>query len=105
MKLSPEEDLFLRHWMFEQFHYEMGPGPAKRLQLEHRAIPAQLSILIAAGMPDPADQKSAALGPPPAEAPEWPWKEEEFAARLTEAHAALATKNHAGQSHVVSALK
>src|SRR5262245_9987987 len=89
MKLSREEDLFLRHWMFEQFHYESGPGPAKRLQLEHGAIPAELSILIAAALPDPAAQQAASFGPPPAEPPAWPWAAEGFRARLAEARLAL----------------
>ena len=75
--------------MYEQFHYESGPGPAKRLQLEHRVIPAELSILIAAALPDPTDQKVAASGPPPAEAPCWPWTEEEFRGRIAQARAAL----------------
>ena len=90
MKLSREEDHFLRHWMFEECHYESGPGPAKRLQLEHRAIPAEMSILIAAAMPDPADQRAAGLGPPPADVPRWPWTEERLRSRLAEASAALA---------------
>jgi hypothetical protein len=69
MKLFPEEELFVRHWLFEQFHYESGPGPAKRLQIEHQGLPAELSVLIAAAIPDPAEQKVAALGPPPGELP------------------------------------
>jgi hypothetical protein len=103
MKLSPEELLFLRHWMFEQYHYESGPGPAKRLQLERRVIPAELSILIAAAMPDPIDQKTAALGPLPAEAPKWPWTEEEFQTRLSEARAALAAIGQDDKGRMVSA--
>ena len=93
MKLSPEEEVFLGHWLFEQFHYEAGRGPAKRLQLEHGAVPAQLSVLIAAAIPDPLDQKAASMGPPPAEAPTWPWNEVEWPVRLAEAHAALARIN------------
>jgi hypothetical protein len=54
MKLFPEEG-FLKHWLFEQFHFENGPGPAKRLQLDHGAVPAHLSVLIAAAIPDPLD--------------------------------------------------
>ncbi len=93
MKLSHEEDLFLRHWLYEQFHYASGPGPAKRLQIEQRAIPANLSVLIAAAIPEPAEQRAAALGPPPAEVPTWPWTEEGLHARLAEAHSALAEMN------------
>jgi hypothetical protein len=91
VKLSPKEHLFLKHWLFEQFHYESGPGPAKQLQLEHSAIPAELSILIAVAIADPRDQKTAAVGPPTADAPKWPWNEEEFHVRLAEARAALAS--------------
>jgi hypothetical protein len=90
MKLSREEELFLRHWLFEQFHYESGQGPAKRLQIEHGVIPANLSILIVAAMPDPADQKKMAVGPPPTKPPSWPWNDEQFRARLVEARGALA---------------
>jgi len=100
MKLSPEEDLFLRHWMFEEFHYESGPGPAKRLQLENRAIPAELSILIAAALPAPADQKAAGLGPPPSDVPLWPWTEQGFRARVVEARAALTTRSEDKQRRV-----
>ncbi len=103
IKLSPEEELFLRHWLFEQFHYESGPGPAKRLQLEHRAIPAELSILIAVAIPDPADQKAAGIGPPSVEEPKWPWTEEGFQFRLTEARAALAAMNPDKPTRAVSA--
>ena len=88
--------------MFEQFHYDSGPGPAKRLQLEHRTIPAELSILIAAAIPDPADQKAASLGPPPPGLPQWPWTEEGFHARLTEARSALAAMSQDERSHTVS---
>jgi hypothetical protein len=62
MKLSRDEEVFLRHWLYDEFNYESGPGPAKQLQLQHRAIPADLSILIAATIPEPADQKAACLG-------------------------------------------
>ena len=27
MKLSRDEELFLRHWMYDEVHYEEGPGP------------------------------------------------------------------------------
>src|SRR5262245_31714469 len=54
MKLSPEEMHFLRHWMYDEMHYQEGSGPAKQLQREHRAISANLAVLIAAAIPDPA---------------------------------------------------
>jgi hypothetical protein len=102
MKLSHEEDLFLKHWIFDEFHYESGPGPAKRLQLEHRVVPAELSILIAAAIPDPADQKTAALGPPPVGVAKWPWTEEGFHARLAEARLALASQTHEKPGRMLS---
>jgi hypothetical protein len=89
MKLSPDEERFLRHWMYDEWHYREGRGPAKRLQLEHRAIPADLATLIAAAIPDPAEQHAAGIGPPPSEPPRWPWTEESLRARLAEARAAL----------------
>jgi hypothetical protein len=90
MKLSHDEDLFLRHWMYDETHYQTGRGPAKRLQLEHRAIPAELSVLIAAAFPELADQEAAGLGPPPSEPPKWPWSSATLIARVAEARAALA---------------
>jgi hypothetical protein len=102
MKLSREEDVFLKHWIFEEFHYESGAGPAKRLQLEHRVVPAELSILIAAAIPDPADQKIAALGPPPADEPKWPWTIEGFRPRLEEARAVLVARSQDKPGGVVS---
>jgi hypothetical protein len=72
MKLSPEEEIYLRHWMYDELHYQEGPGAAKRLQLEHGVVPADLAALIAAAIPAPADQQAAGLGPPPAAAPIWP---------------------------------
>jgi hypothetical protein len=85
MKLSPDEDLFLRHWMYDEAHYERGQGPAKRLQLEYRVAPADLALLIAAAIPDLGAQESAAHGPAPAGSPKWPWTEEALRARLAEA--------------------
>src|SRR5438874_1281745 len=54
LKLSPEEELFLRHWMYDEVHYKEGPGRAKSLQLQRRAVPADLATLIAAAIPRPA---------------------------------------------------
>jgi hypothetical protein len=89
MKLSRDEEVFLRHWMYDEVHYRDGQGPAKRLQLEHRAVPADLAVLVAAALPDPADQEAAGLGPPPVEPPTWPWSEQMLGARLSEARAVL----------------
>src|SRR3954451_18428993 len=90
MRLSRDEERFLRHWIHDEARYQEGPGPAKRLQLQHRAIPADLAILIAAAIPDPTDQEEIALGPPPFEPPTWPWSEEAWRKRVSEAQAALA---------------
>ncbi len=89
MKLSHDEEVFLRHWMYDEFHYREGLGPAKRLQIQHRAVPADLAILIAATLPDPSDQETAGFGPPPSEAPAWPWSEESLRSRVADARAAL----------------
>ncbi len=75
MKLSREEEAFLRHWMFDEVHFLNGPGAAKRLQVAQRAIPADLAILIAAALPDVAEQEAAGQGPATTEAPVWPWSE------------------------------
>src|SRR5689334_5090991 len=90
MKLSREEELFLRHWMYDEVRYQAGQGRAERLQLEHRAVPADLASLIAAAIPDFAEQQAAGLGPPSDPSPRWPWTEESWGARLTEARAILA---------------
>jgi hypothetical protein len=90
MKLSRDEEVFLRHWMYDEVHYQDGLGPAKRLQLQHRAIPSDLAVLIAAAIPEPIDQEQAGLGPPPAEPPIWPWSEALWAERISKARAVLA---------------
>lgn len=92
MKLSREEELFLRHWMYDEVHYEDAPGPAKRLQIEHRAVPADLAILIAAGIPDPLEQERAGLERPSADPPTWPWSDDSLHARVSEARAALSAQ-------------
>jgi hypothetical protein len=89
MNLSRDEAVFLRHWMYDEVHYRDGCGPARWLQFEHRVLPADLAVLIAAAFPDLADQEAAGLGPPPAEPPTWPWSEEMLGARLSEARAVL----------------
>ena len=89
MKLSPDEEMFLRHWMYDEVHYEEGPGPAKRLQVQHRAIPGDLAILIAAAIPDPLEQERAGLDRPSVDPPTWPWSHESLRARIAEARAAL----------------
>jgi hypothetical protein len=89
MKLSPEEMHFLRHWMYDEMHYQEGSGSAKQLQRAHHAISANLAVIIAAAIPDPAEQWAAGVGLPPAEPPTWPWSKAALEARLAEAHALL----------------
>jgi hypothetical protein len=62
LTLSPEEEFFLRQWMFDEVHFEEGQGPAKRLQVAQGVRPAELSLLIAAVLPDPAEQQAAVCG-------------------------------------------
>jgi hypothetical protein len=73
LKLSHDEEIFLHHWMYDEVHFGEGQGPAKRLQVQHHAVPANLAVLIAASIPEPSDQEAAGLGPPPAEPPSRPW--------------------------------
>ena len=47
MKLSGDEEHFLRRWIYDEVHYQEGMGPAKQLQLHHQVRPADLAILIA----------------------------------------------------------
>src|SRR5689334_5539825 len=89
MKLSRDEELFLRHWIYDEAHFRDGVGLAKRLQVENRVVPADLAALIAAAIPDPRDQEEAAFTPPSI-SPRWPWPGDVFQTRLTEARAALA---------------
>jgi hypothetical protein len=77
--------------MYDEVHFQQGQGPAKRLQIEHGAAPADLGVLIAAAMPVPAEQEAAARTPPK-EFPKWPWSGEALPARLSEARAILAQR-------------
>jgi hypothetical protein len=90
MRLSREEENFLRRWMYDEMRYQEGIGPAKRLQLQHQAVAADLATLIAAAIPDPAEQEAAGLGPPSSEPPTWPWSANSLRSRLAEARLALA---------------
>jgi hypothetical protein len=104
MRLSREEEVFLRHWIYDEAHYLDGPGPAKRLQVQHGVSPADVAVLIAATIPDPADQEAAGLGPPPAEGPRWPWSDEAFQRRVTAARDVLAEQHRRkGAGHVANA--
>ena len=63
MELSRDEELFLRHWIYGEAHFLSG-GTAKRLQVEHHVAPANLAALIAAAIPDSAEQTEATTNPP-----------------------------------------
>jgi hypothetical protein len=100
MKLSRDEELYLRHWMYEEMRYREGPGPAKRLQFDRGVPSADLAALIAAAISVPADQEAAGRGPPPEQAPAWPWTAESFQDRLREAHRQLADRAADGRGFV-----
>jgi hypothetical protein len=93
MKLSTEEEAYLRHWIFDEARYQEGQGPAKQLQLQHGATPAELAVLIAAALPDPAEQEAAAHGLSPTEPPVWPWSEVGFRSRMAEARVILGNRD------------
>jgi hypothetical protein len=97
MRLSRDEELFLRHWMYDEVHYQERVGPAKRLQRQHQVVPADLAILVAAALPDLAEQERAGRTAP-AEPPTWPWSDKTLAARLAEARATLAERACAGET-------
>ncbi|HZU39009.1 MAG TPA: hypothetical protein VFA18_23990 [Gemmataceae bacterium] len=90
MRLSRDEEAFLRHWMYDEVHYQHGPGAAKLLQVQHRVAPADLAVVIAAAFPDLAEQQAAGLSPPPSEAVSWPWSDAALQERLRQAQALLA---------------
>ena len=98
MKLSRDEETFLRHWMYDELHYRDGAGRAKQLQLQHRAIPVEIATIIAAAIPDLADQMAAGEGPPPEGNPIWPWSEPELSTRLAEARMQLRVQEPAAAS-------
>ncbi len=93
LTLSPEERFFLRQWMFAEVHFEEGQGPAKRLQVAQGVRPAELSLLIAAALPDPAEQQAAVSGATRSACPTWPWSARSFQDRLEEAQAILASRH------------
>jgi hypothetical protein len=100
MKLSREEEIFLRHWMYDETHYRERAGLAKRLQVDQGAIPADLATIIAAAMPSLAEQELAGNGPPASEPPTWPWSGGSLAQRLAEAEALLFGKAGQRKDHV-----
>jgi hypothetical protein len=92
MKLSPDEELFLRQWIYDEAHFRNGIGPAKRLQVDHQVVPADLAAIIAAAIPDPEDQEQAASTSLSATPPRWPWAGNAFQTRLAEAKAVLESR-------------
>lgn len=92
MKLSRDEELFLRHWIHDEAHFLTGVGPAKRLQVERRIAPADLALLVAAAMPDPNEQEDAASSPVVTAAPRWPWEGDALRTRLVQARTVLAAR-------------
>ena len=92
LTLSPEEEFFLRQWMFDEVHFEEGQGPAKRPQVARGVRPAELSLLIAAALPDPTEQQAAVSGATRSACPIWPWSVQSFRDRLGEAQAILASR-------------
>src|SRR5271167_4338587 len=93
MRLSHEEDAFLRRWMYDEVHYRDGRGPAKALQLRHGVSPADLAAIIAAAIPDMADQEAAGSGLPSQKQVDWPWTESSFRVRLAEARSILSERS------------
>ena len=89
MKLSHEEEIFLRHWIYDEVHFHEGSGPAKRLQVAQKVPPAHLAVIIAAALTEPGEQEAAADGPPPTESPVWPWSPDSCAGRVEEARQLL----------------
>ena len=65
MKLSPEEERFLRRWIYDEAHFQEGAGPARPMQVAHAVVAADVDTPIAAAMPDLAEQEAAAGGPAP----------------------------------------
>jgi hypothetical protein len=98
MKLSREEETFLRHWIYDEAHFQNGAGAAKQLQVAKGVTPAELATVIAAALPEPADQEAAAQGPAPSAMPQWPWSAQAFHARLAEARAVLLQRENARSS-------
>jgi hypothetical protein len=90
--------------MYVETHYLDGPRPAKRLQVQREVSPADVGVLIAGTIPNPADQEAMGLGPPPAEGPKSPWSDEAFRGRVAEARAARAERHQRnGAAHVAGA--
>jgi hypothetical protein len=65
MKLSRDELTFLRHWMFDETHFQDGPGAANRLQLAHGRHLPNLPSLSRPHSPIPRSRKSPARDPLP----------------------------------------
>lgn len=87
MKLSPREEAYVRHWMYEEFHCNdpSQPRPAAELLEEHSGTELDLLRLIIAAI-CPIEGYDLAATPRPEGTPAWPWSsKEEFEARVLEA--------------------
>jgi len=87
MKLSREEEGFLRHWMYDKTHYQDGPGPAKQFCIEQPLLTWPPSL----PLPSPTwtTRKLPASGPRLMIPPMWPWIGDTLRTRIFEAQAAL----------------
>ena len=74
MKLSPREEAYVRHWMYEEFHCNdpSQPRPAVELLEEHSGTELDLLRLIIAAI-CPIEGYDLAATPRPEGTPEWPW--------------------------------
>lgn len=75
MKLSPKEENFLKHWIYDEWHFmdKSLPFLSKKLLRPFPVIAGEIADLIVAWMPDPEEQNRVLEGPPPETPPEWPW--------------------------------
>src|SRR5262245_38640807 len=89
LRLRASAETFLRHWLFEDIHHPEERGLAKKLQVAQRVTAAELAVLIAAGLPELVDHDTTGQARPPVSNPVWPWSEESFRLRLTEARMLL----------------
>jgi hypothetical protein len=100
MRLSREEETFLRRWMYDEMHFQEGIGPAKQLQVAHQVSPANLALIVAAAFPELSDQEAAGIGPPPVDPLVWPWPGDSLHARLLQARAILAGRASDGATRI-----
>lgn len=98
MKLSPKEENFLKHWIYDECHFmdKTLLFLSKKLLRPFPVIAGEIAELIVAWMPDPEEQFRASEGPPPETPPEWPWaSRQEFDVLLGRAREELEARNAA----------